>query len=223
MANLLAKHDKTNFRYVANIDQLSESQLASLGYYVGYPCPHRHRIRDIEHHWCYHCVIKIKSNICGFNLNFIHPYYNYKYEKLWKSIEVGHWNECWEANLPGAKGPRRIAFPSYRSHYTGRASENVTPQKLIYQCAWGDIGSLTVSKVCGNPWCCNPLHLISSWNNGMPPASVAPFDLSFKPEILMMLSKAEAAGRQQELIERYYKNTILHPSLAPEAPYYDEG
>jgi len=223
MANLISNLEKTNFRYVPDIDSLDEERLKDLGYYRGYPCPHRHRIRDIQYHWCYHCAIKIKSNICGFNLNFIHPYYNHKYETLWGKIAIGHPEDCWEINLPGSKSPRRIHFPSYRAFYTGRASENVMPQKAIYQCAWGDVGSLTISKSCGNPWCCNPLHLISSWNLGMPPVKVHPFVLEFKPELLMLLHKAISLGKEKEVIEQYYKQTIRHPLCAPPPPEYDEG
>jgi hypothetical protein len=223
MANLTTSTEKANFRYVPNIDSLDDSQLESHGYYRGYPCPHRHRIRDRQGHWCYHCAIKIKSNICGFNLNFIHPYYNYKYEELWKKITVRDPGECWDLDLPGSRSPRRITFPSYRAFYTGRASENVTPHKAIYQCAWGDVGALNVTRVCGNPWCGNPLHMVTSWQLGMPPSEVHPFTLEFKPELLMLLSKAKQMGREQELIERYYRQTIRHPLYAPEPPDYDEG
>lgn len=223
MANFATKAVRSNFRYVPDIDRLDESQLESHGYYRGYPCPHRHRIRDKEGHWCYHCAVKIKSNICGFNMNFIHPYYNSRYQKLWSRVEIGEPSECWEIDLPGKRAPKRVSFPSYRSYHTERALENVTAHKLIYQCAWGDVGALTVSKVCGNPWCVNPLHLVSNWNIGMPPASVAPFELNFIPEHLMAISNAVRLGREQELIERAYKQTIRNPLCAPEAPYYDEG
>lgn len=223
MANIITAVEKANFRYVPNINSLDDSQLESHGYYRGYPCAHRHSIRDINNHWCYHCALKIQSNICGFNINFIHPYYNYKYVKLWTKVSRGQSDECWDIDLPGFRAPRRIVFPSYRAFHTGRASENVTPHKVIYQCVWGDVGSLTVSKVCGNPWCVNPLHMVSSWNKGMPPRSITPFVLEFKPELLMMLSKAIHAGREQELIEGYYRQTILHPLCAPEPPDYDEG
>lgn len=223
MANLQTKGQRTNFRYVPDINSLNESQLESHGYYLGYPCPHRHHIRDKDSHWCYHCVRKIKSNICGFNMNFLHPYYNFRYQKLWEKVSIGEPNECWDIALPGARSPKRISFPSYRSYHTQRALENVNPHKLIYQCAWGDIGSLTVSKACGNPWCVNPLHLVSSWNIGLPPATVYPFDLEFKPEYLMAISKAAQQNREDELIESYYKQTIRNPLCAPDLPYYDEG
>lgn len=215
MANLTSANTQINFRYLQNIDSLNESQLKTHGYYLGYPCVHHHRIRDVEHHWCYKCVLKIKSNLCGFNANFIHPYYNSKYVSLWNKVEIGHFEDCWPISLPGVKGPKRINFPSYRSFYTGRASENVSPRKLIYQCAWGDIGDLTVSKLCGNPWCANPLHLISSWNVGVAPERIHPFILELKPEQIMLFHQAKLAGKEQELLERYYKQTIMHPLCVP--------
>lgn len=223
MANIASALNQVNFRYLPNINSLSDEVLKTHGYYRGYPCAHRHCIRDIDNHWCYHCAIKIKSNICGFNMNFIHQYYNYKYEKLWEKVTVGEPDECWDTDLPGTKSPKRLCFPSYRSFHTGRASENVSLQKLIYQCAWGDVGALVVSRVCGNPWCSNPLHLVSSWNIGLPPKTINPFILDFRPETLMLLHKAITLGREQEVIESYYRQTIKHPLSAPEPPYYDEG
>jgi hypothetical protein len=223
MANLSFENAKSNFRYVRDIDSLDDSQLESHGYYRGYPCPHHHTIRDLNQHWCYHCAIKIKSNICGFNINLIHRYYHYKYERLWKKVEILDPKECWELNLPGSRSPKRINFPSYRAFYTGRASENVTPHKLIYQCAWGDVGAMTVTRICGNPWCGNPLHMVSNWNIGMPPSKITPLVLEFKPEFLMLMNKALRLGKEQEVIERYYRQTVRHPFFAPEPPDYDEG
>jgi hypothetical protein len=65
--------------------------------------------------------------------------------------------------------------------------------------------------------------MVTSWNVGMPPAKVQPFVLDFKPELLMLLHNARRMGREQELIERYYRQTIRHPLCAPEPPDYDEG
>ena len=71
MANVIKTFETTNFRHVKNIHELNDSELHNHGYYRGYQCPHGHEIRDIENHWCYECVLKIKSNICGFDLNFL--------------------------------------------------------------------------------------------------------------------------------------------------------
>jgi hypothetical protein len=65
--------------------------------------------------------------------------------------------------------------------------------------------------------------MVSSWNQGMPPSSINPFVFDFKPELLMLLEKASRLGREQEVIERYYRQTISHPLLAPVPPDYDEG
>ena len=62
------------------------------------------------------------------------------------------------------KSPNRICFPSYRTFIVDKNQENVNAHKAIYQCAWGDIGSMSVTRLCSNPWCGNPLHMISSWN-----------------------------------------------------------
>ena len=223
MANVAQALELADFRHVQDIDSLDESQLKSHGYYKGYQCPHGHTIRDMQMHWCYHCVIKIKSNLCGFNLNFLNVDYKIKYHRLWAAIDVGASNECWKIKLPGKASPRRICFPSYRAYYSNRKSENVTPHKVIYQCAWGDVGAMVVTRVCGNPWCGNPLHMVSTWNIGMPPKHVQPMELEFKAEDLMLDSAAKRANRLNELLQRSHKQTILHPLCAKDAPYYDEG
>ena len=79
MANVIKTFETTNFRCVKSIDKLTDSELHRHGYYRGYQCPHGHEIRDLEYHWCYECVIKIKSNICGFDLNFLSNDFKNKY------------------------------------------------------------------------------------------------------------------------------------------------
>ena len=71
MANVIKTFESTNFRCVKSINKLTDSELHKHGYYRGYQCPHGHEIRDLEFHWCYECVVKIKFNICGFDLNFL--------------------------------------------------------------------------------------------------------------------------------------------------------
>ena len=63
MANVIKTFETTNFRCVKSINKLTDSELHNHGYYRGYQCPHGHEIRDLEFHWCYECVVKIKSNI----------------------------------------------------------------------------------------------------------------------------------------------------------------
>jgi len=228
MANLKRKPfthvHETGFRYVPNIDTLEEKRLEELGYYKGFPCHFSHTIRDIDHHWCYHCVLKIKSNICGFDINYMHVAYQHPYRNLWRQIEVGEPDDCWpiQGFDPDAK-PRRVTLASYRLGTGASRKDNVNIHKAIYQCAWGDIGSMVVTRVCKNLNCGNPLHMVSSWNRLHPPASMHPFEIEFEPNKLIQFAHFSRQGKARVIIEHSYRNTITHPLAAPEVPYYDEG
>jgi hypothetical protein len=63
----------------------------------------------------------------------------------------------------------------------------------------------------------------SSWNRGLPPETVQPFEREYKAEKLMLIARAKLENREQEVIRRDYKPTITHPLEAKEPPYYDEG
>ena len=214
---------QTEFRYLPNIDELSDAQLKEHGYYRGYVCPHDHNIRDSTHHWCYHCVKKIKNNICGFDLNYLNSNYKHKYYSLWKKIQVSHFDDCWEIKDGFNKSPKRICIPSYRSLYNEQKADNVNIHKAIYQCAWGDIGSMVVTRVCKNNRCGNPLHMVSSWNRLFPPEKIHPFDTTFTAEKLMQYARLELQKQQAKLVESKFKKVITHPLEAPEVPDYDEG
>ena len=211
------------FRYIPDIDKISLDELHENGYYHGFPCVHGHTIRDQERHWCYHCAIKIQSNVCGFDINHLHKDYITKYHRLWANINIKNFDECWEASLPGKRGPHRVCFPSYRSQYSCQKAENTTAHKVIYQCAWGDIGNMFVTRLCGNPWCLNPLHMTSKWNRRTYPKKIHPFNNKFEAEKLMRISKARLLNREQEIVEEKYKKTINDPLTVKDTPDYDEG
>ena len=124
MANIINNLESINFKYIKDADNASDEELDRQGYYRGYPCPHGHEIREKNNHWCYHCAIKIKSNICGFDLNYLHNDYKNKYYKLWKKINIKDLNDCWEMDLKGDTTPNRVCFPSYRTFYSKQKSEN---------------------------------------------------------------------------------------------------
>jgi len=184
--NTVVLPSETQFRYIKSIDSLTDEELNDHGFYHGYTCAYGHTIRDQINHWCYHCVVKIISNNCGFDINFLHQLYKLKYFKLWGQVNIKNWDECWEA--PN----KMVTFPSYRSMYSKKKTENVSFHKAIYQCAWGDIGKGYVTRSCGNKNCVNPLHLVSTWNRAVPPQTVYPFELEFKADKLMkMATKAK--------------------------------
>jgi len=210
---------RAGFRHVHDINSLGDQQLNDLGYYRGFPCVYGHTIRDTTNHWCYHCVLKIQSNNCAFDLNYLHPAYKTRLLMLWQKIPVGHFEDCWEA--PSLTNSR-VRFPSYRSSDNRRFSDNISAHKVIYHCTWGDIGKMFVTRLCKNKACLNPLHLVSSWNRTFPPESIHPFDYEFNPEKLMYAKKLERRGEADKILERQYKNTIQHPLVNKNTPDYDD-
>jgi hypothetical protein len=217
IANLVKEHDI--FRHVPDVDALSGDELTREGLYEGYPCAHGHTIRSLDGHWCYHCATRIRDNICGFDLNYLHKDYKGRYAELWAKIQVGPFEDCWEAPELTEK---RIRMPSYRSLYTRDKATNVTAHKAIYQCAWGDVGTLFVTRVCGNKTCLNPLHLVSNWNRLFPPASISPFDYEFKPEKLMQFASISNETQIRILRDRGRKQTIQHPLVHQNCRVYDD-
>jgi hypothetical protein len=199
---------ESGFRYLADIQHLSDHVLESNGYYRGFACPHNHVIRDTSQHWCYFCVKKILSNVCGFDINYIHTDYKIKYHNLWRKINIQDMDNCWEIKNDSVYIPKRVCLPSYRSFYSKQKSENVTIHKAIYQCAWGDIGTHVVTRICGNPLCANPLHLVSSWNRLFPPGNIHPLITEFEPEKLMLYSKQKG---NPMIIEKTFRSTIANP------------
>lgn len=218
MANLHRSEKKlieaVKFRFIPFIDTLDDDQLNTAGYYRGFVCPHGHVIRDQTDNWCYHCVHKIQSNICGFDINYLHVEYKAKYEKLWKKITIGPMEECWPIDSPGAYSPKRVCMPSYRSAYSHQKSENLSFHKAIYNCAWGDVGGMVTTRLCGNPRCGNPLHMVSSWNKLFAPETIHPFELEFQAEKLMVYGKHK---EQPLTFNRSFLNTITFPEN-PEIP-----
>jgi hypothetical protein len=211
------------FRHVPGIEALKEEKLNELGYYTGFPCPHNHLIRDSTHHWCYECVNKILSNVCGFDLNYLNAEYRIKYGKLWKSVQIGFPEECWEIKSPGGTTPKRVCMPSYRSEYSKQKSDNVNIHKALYQCAWGDVGDLKVTRLCGNAKCGNPLHLVSSFNRTYPPQTISPLEVEFKAEKLMLYNRRMQAGLEMEPLNRQgQKNAITNPEYVKDRPEYNE-
>lgn len=211
------------FRHVDGIEALEDKRLEELGYYRGFPCPHSHIIRDSEQHWCYECAKKILSNVCGFDLNYLHGEYKLKYGKLWKMVEVGFPDECWEIKNTTGSTPKRVCMPSYRSEYSKQKSDNVNVHKAIYQCAWGDVGELKVTRLCGNQSCANPLHLVSSFNRNYPPQTIAPLEVEFKAEKLMLFNRRSHSGLNMEPLNRQHqKNAITNPEYVKNRPEYND-
>lgn len=205
--------------FLPGIHEMPDEELKMHGYYRGFYCQHGHRIRHLDSHWCYECVRKIQNNNCGFDVNYLNKNYKSRMLELWNQIPVGDWDECWDVPWLGS---RRMRFPSYTTGFNSRYNGNVTIHKIIYQCAWGDVGKLFVTRTCKNKKCLNPLHLISSFNRMFPPQTIHPFEPEFDPRKAMMQAQIVLSGADKSLVERQYKNTIQHPLANKNTPDYDE-
>jgi hypothetical protein len=208
-------HESLNFRQIPK----DCTDVEEHGYYIGYLCPHGHRIRDKEKHWCYHCIKKIQTNICGIDINYIDATYKDYCFRLWQSVSIGEPGECWPCT---GNSKKRISMPSYRMHFKNRV-DNVTRQKAIYTMAWGDIGSFRVSHTCGNKDCMNPLHLVSSWNRDTPPRTFHYLELSYDVKKLMLMEKTRQQGIDLEkLVAPKFKQTISDPRVNKITQQYNE-
>lgn len=206
--------------FVPDINEMEDDELKAHGFYRGYYCAHGHRIRHAEEHWCYECVRKIQSNNCGFDINYLNKNYKARLLGLWNQISVGAWDECWE--VPWLAG-RRTRFPSYRNFYnSSRINDNISVHKAIYQCAWGDVGKMFVTRTCKNKSCLNPLHLVSSWNRVFPPKTMHPFCVEFDSAKSMQAAQNQLRDKPVPLGEKHYRNTIQHPLVNKNTPDYDE-
>ena len=224
MANVLRGYkpvkEQVNFRYLRSTDPKT---LERWGYYHGFPCAFGHTIRYSTNHWCYECVLKIKSNFCGFDLNYLHLDYKVSMHRLWQRVQIGDWDDCWDITDPGTNKLKRVWMPSHRSFKDNTLGNNITVQKAIYACAWGDVGSLRVSRTCNNLRCCNPLHMVSSWNRKSPPKLISPFCTEYQVEKLMLLADLERKGMDaNKVIQREFKASITAPKDAQIDPKYNE-
>ena len=196
------------------IDEYSPEQLDEAGFYIGFPCPHGHVIRNKKYHYCYHCAHKISQNICGFDWNYLHPAYKSISRGFFDFVHIKGPNECWE----WLDDINRQCFPGYRSG-KGRRSENMRPQKVMYHIAWGDTGNLYVQRnraVCTNPNCVNPLHLKTNLNLEIPPKTIHPLEKEIDWAKVKQYYDLAEKGLVDKCRHRELKCHIKPPLLVPD-------
>ena len=205
------------FRYINPNISLEEQ-----GYYHGFPCHLGHTIRDSTHHWCYHCAVKIRANICGCDVNFIQEDYRHYLYRVIQAIQFESDSDpydnpmgCWHIK-EGYKAP---SYPSWRSFETGRLADRVQPKKILYQAFWGDVGKLyvtTASNLCGDERCVNPLHTATSLNSSSNrrPSQFQYLDLSWNPTKHTIMALRKQKGKSiDDLLKQLYRPTIRDPKI----------
>ena len=191
--------------------------LKEQGFYEGFPCHLGHTIRDVQQHWCYHCAVKIRANICGLNINLTHEYHRSAISEVIQSISdetLGDPNACW---IP-KKQINPLSYPTWRSGASGRLNA-VQPKKIIYQAFWGDIGQLyatTAKHICKNIKCMNPLHMTSGLHSAdhRRPKDFQYLQLEWHNESLAVMALRKRHGLTiDDLHKKAYKPTIRDPKI----------
>ena len=150
------------------------------------------------------------------HVNFINDYYRNDVIKALNQVSIGDSTECWEN-----KGSERLYFSSW-TRLNNRRRTKVKVSKLLYTLFWGDVGKLSVTrhiKVCENPNCVNPLHLVCTWNTRLPPRHFHYMDLQIQPKKMAVMALREHNKMSiDDILMKLYKPTILHPKERRENP-----
>lgn len=173
---------------------------------------HGHTIRHSEDHYCYHCIREISSNCCGFDVNYLTPAYKARFIDFLNYVDVRSPQECW----PFESKSSRVKFPSYRSSTAKTQCENVTPAKIMFTAAWGDIGKLRIKRktgICNDPTCVNPLHWECVANIKISPKTINPLVLKLDFAKIKQFMEVYKLGRLQDLRRTQQKQCIIHPKL----------
>jgi hypothetical protein len=136
--------------------------------HVATSCLWGHSVRHKEDGWCYRCVQNILSSDAGFDINYTTNDDWYAIKAYFSGLTPSSNDpfDCWTLpesmrkkiyRMKGAKGLAHDRETSYSFI------------KMMYTLFWGDIGSIRVKRTCKDPWCWNPRHIISPFNDPSDP------------------------------------------------------
>jgi hypothetical protein len=199
---------RKNFRLLNSSETLEDQ-----GFYRGLPCPYEHTIRDAKHHWCYQCVLKIQTGLCGLDINYVHEDFSHYAVKALEMVNIGEPGQCWPVKALDKSGrPKRLAFPDYKQNAKEIAPNKVTIKKIMYTLFWGDVGKESVTNLpgCTDPTCCNPLHLTTIYNRDIKPRKMFNYLCLKRDEskIALLLNRHYKNYRIEDLLIQEYRPTI---------------
>ena len=110
-----------NFRLFNPEQGTAEEQ----GFYHGFPCHLGHTLRDQKNHWCHDCAKRIKSNVSGLDISFIHSDYRRRLVSILDMVRQTIDDDldptvCWDV---GKSASARYNYPSYRSQTSRRKND----------------------------------------------------------------------------------------------------
>lgn len=112
--------------------------------------------RYSDSHACVRCIGALTEGRLELSINRIHRTYRRRFLEFWSFVEIGDPEECWDWQGQMYRNGFSSYF-SFRRHW-GRAHQYSAPRVATWL-TWGDIGRLPIAHICGNHFCCNPLHI----------------------------------------------------------------
>lgn len=107
---------------------------------------------------CLACTEGLRRPQLQLDVNRIEPRYQPKFLEFWASVDIKDPSECWPwAGYRHKSG--RAEFPFRRGQCNDKQRSHWSPARVAFWFSWGDVVRLSIRHTCGNPHCCNPLHL----------------------------------------------------------------
>jgi hypothetical protein len=131
------------------------------------PCLHRSHhmpeavglsLRYSDTFACVSCIESLRRGRLSLRPDRLSDEASPRFVDFWSRVAIKGLDHCW--NWAGPVRSNGRPQYSWRRRWQGRGHQaKWGPQRVAFWLSWGDIGLLPITTTCGNPHCCNPLHL----------------------------------------------------------------
>ena len=111
--------------------------------------------RYTDSHACIKCVSALTEGRFSLDVHQIHKKHRKTFLQFWTMVDIQGPDDCWEWHGKQTRSGQPI-FDISRHWTSGRG---FSCQRSAVWFTHGDVGRLPIKAMCGNPSCCNPLHL----------------------------------------------------------------
>jgi len=105
---------------------------------------------------CVRCCSALLEGRLTIDVHRIDRRWRRRFLEFWSFVRITGPADCW--TWQGRKRSNGKGVVVWSRHWASR-SNNFSPSRAAFWLSWGDIGRLPITHTCGNPDCCNPLHL----------------------------------------------------------------
>jgi len=109
-----------------------------------------------DSHACVRCIGALTEGRLALDIRQIHPQHRRRFLEFWSFVDIKDPSECWPWQGPIYADGSSSYFPFPR--HWGRSRQYSAPRVAAWF-TWGDVGRLPIDHICGDKFCCNPLHL----------------------------------------------------------------